>query len=929
MRITIFSYILLICFQSLAMIAQADDIHMRSINIRLKSHSTLQEFQSELSQSSLPALSISAVHPILPLPLRITQSTETTLRFEVKPAHERLTRTFTMSLPDGISAKHAIKVLRNEIQSIEIAEPRYLEQPLFSPDDTYLVQQNFLSTIKAFEGWDIYQGDTSVIIGIIDNGFLQNHDDLKDNIALNHAELENNGIDDDLNGFMDDHRGVNLAWPNDGTPAGSTYIQYDGHGTSVAGVASATWNNAKGIAGVGAKCRFFPIKAGKEGSDRVEYGYEGILYGIMRGFPVLNCSWGSANSYSEINQSIIDFAVERNVLVISGAGNDNNRAPVYPASYRGVMSVGETEISDAKSMGSSYGWSTDIMAPGYNVRTTDNEEFSYTSQNGTSFAAPIIAGCAALVHGKYPMASMEVIEEHLKATADPIDLANTFLSGFLPGRVNLLRALQESPLERPYLKVHWKLEESNKRKIGDTISLRLFIRNISQRDAKMIVLRLSMMETFFKPFRLLDTLRFINGIGIGTTDSSIAFRIIIQEKSDAEFYHSLKVFEDNGPLPTILIPIRPIPSITHFESENLAFSIGDFGSLGYINQRTIGNMGNEQFDGLGFMLKQFGSMLFDGGLIAGSTGKILEAFPATSDFEPRVRFTSSKEGAFMILTDSMIPSGDRIGISIEQRIEKLAPNTVTFKFILKNMNASPIFNPGFGIYGDWDIGNYGRENRVERFTDAIPQHMTQRADAEIAWRNGRFAGFPHPFLGILSFAPAQEISFKPQVAGLNASSFTSTEQEFSALLNAGNTIQFGSSGDISMFCGARFEKVLLPGDSAISYIIIGADTSRALLAGHLKSAIEAIEGAVSVEETLDQGPYLVTENAEFLVFEFCDPKKHLEQTYSLINLQGMTISNGHIIGSSIQIKKNEHPSGFYMLKIHGYSPTVIPCIIHR
>ena len=207
--------------------------------------------------------------------------------------------------------------------------------------------------------------------------------------------------------------------------------------------------------------------------------------------------------------------------------------------------------------------------------------------------------------------------------------------------------------------------------------------------------------------------------------------------------------------------------------------------------------------------------------------------------------------------------------------------------------------------------------------------MTQRADAEIAWRNGRFAGFPHPFVGILCFAPEEEQSFRPQVAGLNAASFTKTDQEFSALLNAGNTIQFGSSGDISMFCGARFEKVIMPGDSAISYVIIGADTSRTLLAEHLKSAIETIEGVVSVHETFDQDQYIVSENTEFLVFEFCDQKKHLEQTYSLINLQGMIVSNGHLIGGSIHIKKNDYPNGFYVLKIHGSSPNMIPCIVNR
>jgi len=925
------SVVLIACcgIQSLTHAQHISNIQKRSINIRLKPLKTVDELTISLLHSSAHSLSKAQFHPILPLPFRSEYGNNVSLNIAIKPAHERLLRTYTVDIPEDISIMAAIKAFNSHRDIIELVEPRYSEQPLLRPDDTYLVQQSFLNTIKAFEGWDIYTGDTSIVIGIIDNGFLQQHEDLKDNIAINRAEIENNGIDDDQNGFMDDYRGVNLAWPNDGTPAGSTYLDYDGHGTTVAGVASAMWNNTRGIAGVGAQCRFFPIKAGKEGSDRVEYGYEGILYGIMRGFKVLNCSWGSANSYSEINQSIIDFAIERNVLIIAGAGNDNNRAPVYPASYRGVMSVGETDNSDSKSMGSSWGWSTDIMAPGYNVRTTDNYDFSYTTMNGTSFASPIIAGCAALVHGKYPMASMEVIEEHLKATADPIDLANPFLTGFLPGRVNLQRALQESPRERPYLKVDWNIDDIRRKTIGDTIAIRFYLRNISERDAKMIVLRFSSLETFFRPFKLLDTIRFVNGIGIGTTDSSIVFRMIIEEKSDAEFYHALRIFEDNGPLPSVLIPIRPTPIITHFESQHLSFSIGDYGSLGFVNDRTVGSAGNEQFDGLGFVLKNFGSMLYDGGLIAGSTGNIITGFPASSDFEPRTRFQKSTEGAFTILTDSLVPSGNRIGISIQQTVEKLAPNSVTFKFTIKNMNDAPIFNPAFGIFGDWDIGNYGRDNRVERFAEAIPNHMLGRADAEIAWRNGRFAGFPHPFVGILTFASANEPSFRPQVAGMNASVFSGTNQEFTALLNAGNSIQYGASGDISMFCGSKFERSLLPGDSVSAYIIIGADTSRALVKQHLQSAIEAIEGPVSIDEMPKTDEMIVTEDESFFHIELCGEKNPHQLTFSLLNLQGRNIQSGHISDGYIHIEKSMLMNGLYILHLHDINSRISPLLLIR
>jgi hypothetical protein len=445
----------------------------------------------------------------------------------------------------------------------------------------------------------------------------------------------------------------------------------------------------------------------------------------------------------------------------------------------------------------------------------------------------------------------------------------------------------------------------------------------------MIVLRLSSLETFFRPFKLVDTLRFINMIGIGTTDSSIVFRMIIEEKSDAEFYHSLKVFEDNGPLPTVLIPIRPTPVITDFNSKNLTFSVGDFGSLGYVNDRTVGSTGNEQFDGLGFILKNYGSMLYDGGLIAGSSGNIITGFPNSSGFEPRIRFAHSKEGAFAVLTDSLNPSGDRIGISIKQTIEKLAPNSVTFKFTVVNMNDSPIFNPGFGIFGDWDIGNYGRENRVERFFEAIPNHMLGRADAEIAWRNGRFAGLPHPYVGILCFAPTKENAFKPQVAGMNASVFSGTDQEFTALLNGGNSIQYGASGDISMFCGAKFEKMLLPGDSAIAYIVIGSDTSRTLVKEHLQSAIEEIEGPVSVTENSNEQEIIISEDNTNVLFEICGENNYAFKTFSLFNLQGRIVLNGHSTDGFIRIEKNALPPGVYFISLNGNSSHFLPFTIHR
>jgi hypothetical protein len=245
------------------------------------------------------------------------------------------------------------------------------------------------------------------------------------------------------------------------------------------------------------------------------------------------------------------------------------------------------------------------------------------------------------------------------------------------------------------------------------------------------------------------------------------------------------------------------------------------------------------------------------------------------------------------------------------------------------MNESPIFNPGFGIFGDWDIGNYGRENRVDRFLEAIPNHMLERADAEISWRNGRFAGFPHPFVGILCFAPAKETSFKPQVAGMNASTFSGTDQEFTALLNAGNSIQFGASGDISMFCGAKFEKALLPGDSVIAYIVIGSDTSRTLVKDHLQSAIEEVEGPVSINEFSEETGIIMSEDDIAIHFEICGEKNHAIQTFSLLNLQGRNVFSGLIGDGFVHIEKSLFPQGIYFLCLNGNNSSIMPFVLHR
>src|SRR5262249_48610015 len=153
------------------------------------------------------------------------------------------------------------------------------------------------------------QGDTTVLIGIVDTGVQWDHPDLAANIWINPGEWgpdghggfkQSNGIDDDSDGYVDDYHGwdfmgadyANPVPDNDPGPH-STLLA---HGTHVAGIADAATNNITGIAGVGFTCRIIPVKTSADNDNRgggpfIERGFEGIVYAADRGARVINCSW--------------------------------------------------------------------------------------------------------------------------------------------------------------------------------------------------------------------------------------------------------------------------------------------------------------------------------------------------------------------------------------------------------------------------------------------------------------------------------------------------------------------------------------------------------------------------------------------------------------------------------------------------------------
>jgi subtilisin family serine protease len=262
----------------------------------------------------------------------------------------------------------------NKDNRIEYAVPEYINDLRFIPNDTQYEDQYYLHLIEAEAAWEIQKGSEEILIAIVDSGIDVLHEDLSDNIWENPNEIADNGIDDDNNGFIDDVRGWDFIgdisqqeayqskWKEDNnvTPKYSS----NWHGTHVAGIAGASTNNAKGIAGASFNCKILPVKVstdnidpGNGGVNATLRGYEGILYAAQMGADIINVSWGTYG-YNPLEEDILNHALSYGPLILAAVGNDQmyleSGSGDYPAMYPGVTAVGATNTNGRKSNYSNY-----------------------------------------------------------------------------------------------------------------------------------------------------------------------------------------------------------------------------------------------------------------------------------------------------------------------------------------------------------------------------------------------------------------------------------------------------------------------------------------------------------------------------------------------------------------------------------------------
>jgi len=297
---------------------------------------------------------------------------------------------------------------------------------------------------------------TQVVVGIVDTGIDYNHPDLRDNMWKNPGEIAGNNRDDDGNGFIDDVYGFNFV-NNTGNP-----MDDDEHGTHVAGTIAASLNNSQGVAGIASgAAKLMAIKfLDANGSGTYANAIRALNYATMmssRGvnLKVLNNSWGGYGTVPALEDAV-NATNAAGILFVASAGNESNdndgEFKAIPASYASsnIISVAATNNLDELASFSNYGATTvDLAAPGVGILSTTPGN-RYQSFNGTSMAAPHVAGALALAWACHPDKTSTEIQDALFGSVDALDsLDGAVATGGRLNVNNLLTALEDPILLAP------------------------------------------------------------------------------------------------------------------------------------------------------------------------------------------------------------------------------------------------------------------------------------------------------------------------------------------------------------------------------------------------------------------------------------------------------------------------------------------------
>ena len=295
--------------------------------------------------------------------------------------------------------------------------------------------------IAASQGWAVTTGSSSVVVSVLDTG-IRSHPDLSsgsqvagyDMISDSEQANDGDGRDADPTDPGD--------WVSDDESADEASNLYgcdvsgsSWHGTHVTGTINAVSDNGIGVSSVAPGVKVQTVRVlGKCGGTLSDI-LDGIAWasgGTVPEMPVnstpaaiINMSLGGYATCDDMTQSVINAAVVRGATIVAAAGNESMDAKYsWPANCRNLVTVGASNSVGKRANFSNYGSHVDLSAPGAGIWSTSHTGSAgpasptYARHDGTSMAAPHVAGLAALVKSIRPAFTPAQVEARLKETTN-------------------------------------------------------------------------------------------------------------------------------------------------------------------------------------------------------------------------------------------------------------------------------------------------------------------------------------------------------------------------------------------------------------------------------------------------------------------------------------------------------------------------------